>query len=82
MALSLASDIGISCAVLEGDSWEVFKTFTDDEPALTSYGSLFNNAKVLSINFNQLLYSHTRRECISVTHSLTRYTINILDYLV
>lgn len=52
MALSLASDIGISCAVLEGDSWEVFKTFTDDEPALTSYGSLFNNAKVRSRNFN------------------------------
>ena len=82
MALSFALDIGFSRAILEGDSWEVFKALTDEEPALTSYGLLVNDAKVLSRNFNQLLYSHTRREGNSVAHSLARYAVNIPDYLV
>ena len=78
MALSFALDIGFSRAVLEGDSWEVFKALTDEEPALTSYGLLVNDAKVISRNFNQLLYSHIRREGNFVAHSLARYA----DYLV
>ena len=51
----------ISCAVLEGDSWEVFKVLTDEEPALTSYGLLVNDAKVISRNFKRegnFVYSH------------------------
>ena len=78
MALSFALDIGISCAVLEGGSWEVFKVLTDEEPGLTSYRLLVNDAKVISRNFNQLLYSHTRRKDNTVAHSLARYA----DYLV
>ena len=78
MALSFALDIGISCFVLEGDSWEVFKALTNEEPTLTSYGLLVNDAKVISRNFNQLLYSHIRREGNFVAHSLARYA----DYLV
>jgi len=82
MALSFALDIGISCAVLEGDSWEVFKALIDEEPALTSYGLLVNDAKVISRNFNQIIYSHTKREGNFVAHSLARYAVNIPDYLV
>ena len=75
----------ISCAVLEGDSWEVFKVLTDEEPALTSYGLLVNDAKVISRNFKRegnSVYSHTKRKSNSVSHSLARYAINIPDYLV
>ena len=82
MALSFALDIGFSRAILEGDSWEVFKALTDEKPALTSYGLLVNDAKVISRNFNQLLYSHIRREGNFVAHSLARYAVNIPDYLV
>ena len=67
---------------LRGDSWEVFKTLTDDEPALTPHGLLVNDAKVLSRNFDQLFYSYTRREGNFVAYSLTIYVINIPDYLV
>ena len=42
MALSFALDIGISRAILEDDSWEVFKALTDEKPALTSLGILIN----------------------------------------
>ena len=67
---------------MQGDSWEVFKALIDDEPVLTPYGLLVNDAKVHSRNFDQLLYSHTRREGNFVAHSLARYVINIPDYLV
>ena len=42
MALSFALDIGISRAILEDDSLEVFKALTDEKPALTSLGILIN----------------------------------------
>ena len=82
MALSFASDIGISGAVLEGDSWVVIKDLMEDVSALASYGLLVDDVKVLSRNFVQLLYSHTRREGNSVAQSLTRYAINIPIFLV
>ena len=82
MALSFASDIGISGAVLEGDSWVVIKDLMEDVFALASYGLLVDDVKVLSRNFVQLLHSRTRREGNSVAHSLTRYAINIPIFLV
>ena len=46
MALSFASDIGISGAVLEGDSWVVIKDLMEDVSALASYGLLVGDVKV------------------------------------
>lgn len=69
MALSFALDIGISRAVLEGDSWVVIKALMDDDSALASYGLLVDDVKVLSKNFTQLLYPHTKGGGNSVAHS-------------
>ena len=46
MALSFASDIGISGAVLEGDSWVVIKDLMEDDSTLASYGLLVGDVKV------------------------------------
>ena len=54
---------------------------TNDEPTLTPYGLMVNDAKVLSRNFDKLLYSHTMREGNFVAYSLTRYVISIPNYL-
>ena len=38
--------------------------------------------EVLSQRFDQLLYSHTKREGNHVAHSLAKYAIRIPDFLV
>ena len=43
MALSFASDISFSRAVLEGDSWVVIKALMEDDSALASYGLLVDD---------------------------------------
>jgi len=43
---------------------------------------LIEDAKFEAQKFEQLLYSHTKRDDNFVTYSLTRYTIGILDFLV
>lgn len=45
-------------------------------------GPLIEDAKFSSESFDQLLYSHTKRECNSVAHILARYAINIPNFLV
>jgi len=81
-ALSFASDIGIQRTILEGDSLAVFKALEDDVDFLTPFGLLVEDAKVLPQQFDQMLYSHTKRESNSLAHSLTRYAIGILYFLV
>lgn len=53
MALSLATDIGISRVVLEGNSGVVIKALMDDVFAFASFGLLVKDTKVLPRNFDQ-----------------------------
>ncbi|KAK9991532.1 hypothetical protein SO802_026517 [Lithocarpus litseifolius] len=62
MTLSFASNIGISRAVLKGDSWVVIKALMEDNFSLASFGFLVEDVKGQSQNFDQLLYSHTKKE--------------------
>ena len=81
-ALSLASDIGVQQAILEGDSLEVFKAQTDDSVPLAPFGLFIDEVKSLSSQFVKLLYSHTFREGNSLAHGLARHAIGIPDFLV
>ena len=58
-----------------------FKVLADDNCSLAPFGLLVEEAKVLSQHFDQLLYSHTKREGTAVAHSLAKYVIGILDFL-
>ena len=50
-------------AVLEGDSLTVIQGLMEEERLLVPLGLLFEDAKQLSQRFNELLYSHTKRDC-------------------
>ena len=50
-------------AVLEGDSLNVIKGLMEEERLLVPTGLLIEDAKNLSLSFDELLYSHTKREC-------------------
>ena len=81
-ALSFAAEIGVSRAVLEGDSLVVIKALSDESVSLAPFGLLVEDVKVLFQCFSQLLYSHTKREGNSVAHSLARYAIDIPNFSV
>ncbi|KAL0001051.1 hypothetical protein SO802_014832 [Lithocarpus litseifolius] len=68
--LSFASDIGIQRAILEGDSLAVFKALEDDVDFLAPFGLLIKDVKVLSQQFDQMFYSHTKRKGNSIAHGL------------
>ena len=69
-------------AVLEGDSLTVIKGLMEEERQLVPLGLLIEDAKQLSQRFDKLLYSHTKRDCNTLAHSLARYAISIPDFLV
>ncbi|XP_075654794.1 uncharacterized protein LOC142624960 [Castanea sativa] len=81
-ALNFASDVGVRRAVLEGDSMAVITGLREDEKVLVPYGLLLEDAKFFSQQFDELLYSHTKRKGNNLAHSLTRYAIGIPDFLV
>ena len=82
VALSLASKIGIKRAILEGDSLVVIKSLRENVKSLSPTGLLLEDVTALSQNFDELLYSHTKREGNQVAHSLVRYAMGIPDFLV
>ena len=60
----------------------VIKGLMEEERMLVPLGLLIEDAKRLSHSFDELRYSHTKRECNALAHNLARYTISILDFLV
>ena len=81
-ALSFAIEIGISKVVLEGDSLTIINALSNDLRSLSSFGPLIDDAKFSSVNFDQLHYSHVKRECNFATHSLAKFASNISDFQV
>ena len=81
-ALSFASDLGVRQAVLEGDSMAIIIGLREDEKVLVQCGLLLGDAKILFQQFDELLYSYIKREGNSLAHSLIRYAVDILDFLV
>ncbi|KAL0008617.1 hypothetical protein SO802_010119 [Lithocarpus litseifolius] len=81
-ALSFALDVGVKRAVLEGDSMIVIKGLREEERLLVLMGLLIEEAKQLSQQFEKLLYSHAKRDCNVLAHSLARHAAGIPDLLV
>ena len=78
-ALSFATDLGFRHVVLEGDLMEVIQALRENAQSLT--GLLLEDVRMLSQNFEQLLYSHTKREGHYVAHNLVRYVLRNLNFL-
>ena len=56
----------------------MFKALEDEVDFLAPFGLLVEDAKILSQQFDQMLYSHIKREGNFVAHGLARYAIGIL----
>ena len=78
--LIFAQEVGVSKAILEGDSAVFMKALTCDDVSLALHRSLIEDVKFNSrFFFSQLHYSHVKREGNKVAHCLTRHVITVLD---
>ena len=58
------------------------KALSTNQRSLSSFGPLIDDAKFSSVNFDQLRYSHVKRECNFAAHNLAKFASNIPDFQV
>ena len=78
--LSLATNLGFRCVILEGDSLEVIHALRENTRSLTPSGLLLEDVGRFSQNFDILLYSHTKRDGNAVVYSRVKYALSIPDF--
>ena len=76
-ALEFARELGISEAVLEGDSSLVMTALASKNPSIAPFGLLLQDSLMVSVGFSKLSYSHIKREGNSVAHNLAQLAANI-----
>ena len=76
-ALEFAREVGISEAILEGDSLLVIKALATKDIGLAPFGLLIQDAYKLTEAFSLLSYSHTKREGNQVAHDLAKLAVTI-----
>ena len=79
-ALEFASELGFSRAILETNFQVLANALRNNNPYLSSNGLLMKDIKFNASLFNQLLYSHVKREDNKVEHNLARHSICISDF--
>lgn len=82
IAFTFAQELGFRSGVLEGDSLSVIEALKSKERSLAPLGLLIEDAKEITERFDQLIYSHTKRDGNSVTHGLVKHALGIPDFLV
>ncbi|XP_075662967.1 uncharacterized protein LOC142632455 [Castanea sativa] len=80
--LSLTTDLGFQRVILERDSMEVIQALRENTQPLTPTGLPLEDVRRFSQNFDELLFSHTKRDGNIVAHSLAKYALSIPDFLV
>ena len=76
-ALEFAREVGISEAILEGDSLLVIKALATKDIGLAPFGLLIQDAYRFTEAFSLLSYSHTKREGNQVAHDLAKLAVTI-----
>ena len=72
-----AREVGISEAILEGDSLLVIKALATKDIGLAPFGLLIQDAYRFTDAFSLLSYSHTKREGNRVAHDLAKLVVTI-----
>ena len=81
-ALQFASELGFNQGILEGDCQVVTNALIEDESSLSTVGVIIDDICFEASCYNQLRYSHIKREGNKIAHSLARYAIEISNFVV
>ena len=80
-ALEFGQEIGITEAILEGDSELIVNSLKSGRATMASVEPLIQDATIFSASYTKLLYSHCRRDGNKLAHSLARFSIHVPNYL-
>ena len=81
-ALSFAAQLGFHSGILESDSLLLVSALIENHTYLSTDGLLLDDIRFYASFFNQLLYSHVKREGNKVAHRLAKHALCISDFLV
>nr|XP_023893772.1 uncharacterized protein LOC112005706 [Quercus suber] len=73
--VEFGSEIGVDCAIVEGDSEVIVKALRNNENGLTPFALLINDVSLFLGLFSELSYSHIRRDGNKVAHNLARLAL-------
>ena len=76
-ALKLALETGFQQITLEGDSQILISALVNNTHSLSSFGHILKDIQFLASCFSKINYSHVRRHCNTVAHSLARRAISL-----
>ena len=76
-AVTLACDLGFRKAILEGDSLGLIKALKSTEDCLSPTGLLVGDVKLVASSFEELVFSHVKRNGNKVAHSLAKNALRI-----
>ncbi|XP_075636673.1 uncharacterized protein LOC142608901 [Castanea sativa] len=81
-ALQFAAELGFNQVILEGDCQVLIKALKEDSMFLCIDGLFIEDVLLDAIFFNELHYSHVKRGDNKVAHSLARYALGVLNFVV
>ena len=70
--LELAAETGLKNIVLESDSQILFTALRDGSYSLSSFGHLVKDINFIASYLSLINYTHVRRQCNALAHSLIR----------
>ena len=74
-AVEFAQELGITRAIIEGDSKSICKDLLNSSPSLALHGLLIRDAQELALFFLKISFSHVFHQGNVVSHSLARRAI-------
>ena len=79
-ALEFGHEIGLTEAILEGDSELIVNSLKSGRTNMAFVEPLIQDANIFSASYTKLLYSHCRRDGNKLAHNLTRFSIHVPNY--
>ena len=74
-AVEFGSEIGVDCAIVEGDSEVLVKALRNTDNGLTPITPLINDVSLFLSLYSELSYSHIKRDGNKVANSLARLAL-------
>ena len=81
-AVEFGSELGVGCAIVEGDSEVIVKAVRNKDNGLTSFALLIKDVSLFSSLFSELSLSHIKRDGNKDVHNLDRLVLITLDYTI
>ncbi|KAL0007017.1 hypothetical protein SO802_008519 [Lithocarpus litseifolius] len=80
--LEFAVETGFRNIILESDSQILITAFREDSYSLASFGHLVKDIQFIASYLSLINYTHVRRQCNALAHSLARRAKSLSQYQV